>query len=102
VRHRLCFYDYLPPQHQKELDRKIEESGFADYASHREWLKTLGCEISKTQLSIYGKKLKAKVENERILRLFEETYGEQLTPEQLLSVRVARVESIAEGRLRQR
>jgi hypothetical protein len=95
VRHRLCFYDYLPPQHQKELNRRLEESGFADYASHREWLKTVGCEISKTQLSIYGKKLRARVENERMLELFEKFYGEQLTPEQLLSVRVDRVAAIA-------
>ena len=95
MRHRLCFYDYLPPQYQKELNRRIEESGFSDYASHREWLQTVGCEISKTQLSIYGKKLRTRVENERMLKQFEEFYGEQLTPEQLLSVRVARAEAIA-------
>ncbi len=85
------FYYSLSPEHQRELDRRLVESGFADYGEHQQWLASIGCTISKTQLSIYGAKFRDRFEDAEIQRGYERLYGEKLTPTQLMICRVAQL-----------
>jgi Protein of unknown function (DUF3486) len=89
---KLSFYYSLSPEHQEELDRRLDESWYSNYASHQEWLRSIGCEISKTQISIYGARLKEKAEEAEIQRSYEQAYGEKLTPMQLLRYRMSQLE----------
>jgi hypothetical protein len=89
---RLSFYYSLSPEHQRELDSRLDESWYSNYASHQEWLRSIGCEISKTQISIYGARLKEKAETAQFQRNYKRMFGEPVTEMQILKYRLSQVE----------
>lgn len=72
------FYSSLKPHNRAELDKRLIDSGFADYDDHLQWLESIGCTTSKTQLSQYGAKYKAKLEDLKIQNDYRTAYGEEL------------------------
>jgi Protein of unknown function (DUF3486) len=89
---RLSFYYSLSPEHQRELDSRLDESWYSNYASHQEWLRSIGCEISKTQISIYGARLREKAETAQFQRDYERMFGEPVTEMQILKYRLSQLE----------
>lgn len=55
----------LPAWIRPILDRRIVESGFADYREHSEWLAEWGFEIGKSALHAYGVRLRSLVSQYR-------------------------------------
>ena len=72
------FYASLSPTDREELDRRLIDSGFADYSEHQQWLESIGCTISKTQLLQYGNKYQAKLETLKLQSDYRRAYGDEL------------------------
>jgi Protein of unknown function (DUF3486) len=75
------FYASLKPADRAELDRRLIDSGFADYDDHLMWLKSLDCIVSKTVLSKYGDRYRDKLEAIKLQHDYRRAYGEELSDE---------------------
>ncbi len=75
------FYASLKPSDRAELDRRLIDSGFADYDEHLQWLKSIDCIVSKTVLSKYGDRYREKLDAIKLQHDYRRAYGEELSNE---------------------
>lgn len=72
------FYYSLKPQHRIELNNRLIDSGWSDYDGHREWLKSIGCDIVKSALTKYGASHRATFEERQQAEEYRRACGDEL------------------------
>jgi hypothetical protein len=72
------FYYSLKPNHRIELNNRLIDSGWSDYAGHREWLRSIGCEIAMSALTKYGASHRATFEERQQAEEYRRACGDEL------------------------
>jgi ABC-type phosphate/phosphonate transport system substrate-binding protein len=72
------FYYLLKPHHRIELNNRLIDSGWSDYAGHREWLKSIDCEIAMSALGKYGASHRATFEERQQAEEYRRACGDEL------------------------
>lgn len=73
------FYAELSGNNRSELDKRIIDGGWSDYADIRTWLATEGCETSETALKVHAEKLRDKLETLKLQNDYRRAYGEEIS-----------------------
>lgn len=75
------FYYSLKPHHRIEFNNRLIDSGWTDYDGHREWLKSIGCDIVKSSIVKYGISHRATFEERQRAEEYRRACGDELADE---------------------
>jgi hypothetical protein len=72
------FYYSLKPHHRIEFNNRLIDSGWTDYDGHRDWLKSIGCDIVKSSIVKYGISHRATFEERQQAEEYRRACGDEL------------------------
>ena len=72
------FYASLSATNRSELDKRLIDNYYSEYAKIQAWLTSEGCEVSEKTIGNHAEKLRDKLETLKLQNDYRRAYGDEL------------------------